>query len=90
MADVNGYRFGVCNRLYNSIYNANDIYDLEVFEDYESAYKCYISRLDIEDNPRYIYPDLWIVWIREDNKIEQWEQLSWHTECKIIDLTNHL
>ena len=83
MADVNGYRFGVCNTS-----TLNEIYNLEFFEDYESAYKCYISRLNIEDNPRYIYPDLWIVWIREDNKIVQWEQLSWHTECRIIDLTN--
>lgn len=83
MADVNGYRFGVCNRSF-----FDSICSLEIFETYEEAYRNYISRLDIEDNPRYIYPDLWIVWIREDNKIVQWEQLSWHTECRIIDLTN--
>ena len=85
MADVNGYRFGVCNRSF-----FDGIYGLEIFETYEEAYRNYISRLDIEDNPRYIYPDLWIVWIREDNKIVQWEQLSWHTECKIIDIKEYM
>ena len=90
MADVNGYRFGVCNRLYNSIYNANDIYNLEIFEDYTTALSCYMQRLTNTDYPMYIDESLWIVWIREDNKMVQWEQLSWNTECKIIDLTNHL
>ena len=80
MADINDYRFGVCNR---STLDENYIYNLEIFEDYESAYQCYIDRLDT-DNPQYIYPDLWIVWIREDNMIVQWEQLSWHTECKLL------
>lgn len=87
MADVNGYKFGVCKCILNKYtYDNLKIEDLEIFEDYDSAYNRYIKRLNNTDNPRWINYNLWIVWIREDNKIVQFEQLSWHTECKIIAL----
>ena len=88
MADVNGYRFGVCEcELNEYTYNNLKIKDLEIFEDYDNAYKKYIERLDNTDNPHWINHDLWIVWIR-DGSIIQFDQLSWNTRCKIIDLTN--
>ena len=77
------YRFGVC---YCDLDINNEIKDLEIFNTYEEAYESYMSKID-KDNPRWIYPDLWIVWIRQsDNRIEQFEQLSWKTKCRFINI----
>ena len=77
------YRFGVC---YCDLDINNEIKDLEIFNTYEEAYESYMSKID-KDNPRWIYPYLWIVWIRQyDNRIEQFEQLSWKTKCRFINI----
>ena len=60
---------------------------LEIFESYEDAFKRYYEVLSVcfKENPKWIPNDLWIVWIRKDNKIMQFEQLLWNTRCKLID-----
>ena len=86
MADINGYRFGVC---FCDLDFTNKVENLEIFGSYKNAFKRYyeiLSVLCFKENPRWIPNDLWIVWIRQDNKIEQWEQLIWNTKCKIIEL----
>ena len=78
------YKFGVC--CCNLDIN-NEIEDLEIVDTYEEAFNLYIERLNIKDNPRYIEPYIWIVWIRKsDNRIEQFEQLSWKTKCRLINI----
>lgn len=82
------YKFGLCYCELNISY---EIENLIVFDEYEEAFKAYIKELKIyfnfTENPRWIYPNLWIVWIRKsDNKIEQFEQLSWKTNCKLINI----
>ena len=86
MADVNGYRFGVC---FCDLDFTNKVESLEIFENYEDAFKRYYEILSVyfKENPRWIPNDLWIVWIRKDNKIIQLEQLLWNTRCKLIDIT---
>lgn len=82
------YKFGLC---YCDLNISNEIKNLILFDEYEEAFKAYMRELEIyfnfKENPRWIYPDLWIVWIRKsDNKIEQFEQLSWKTNCKLINI----
>ena len=78
------YKFGVC--CCNLDIN-NEIEDLEIVDTYEEAFNLYLERLNIKDNPRYIKPYIWIVWIRKsDNRIEQFEQLSWKTKCRLINI----
>ena len=78
------YKFGVCCC---DLDIDNEIEDLQIFDTYDEAFDSYIKRLNIKDNPRWIEPYIWIVWIRKsDNKIEQLEQLSWKTKCKLIDI----
>ena len=78
------YKFGVCCC---ELDITNEIEDLQIFDTYDEAFDAYIKRLNIKDNPRWIEPYIWIVWIRKsDNKIEQFEQLSWKTKCKLIDI----
>ena len=78
------YKFGVCCC---ELDITNEIEDLQIFDTYDEAFDFYIKRLNIKDNPRWIEPYIWIVWIRKsDNKIEQLEQLSWKTKCKLIDI----
>ena len=78
------YKFGVCCC---ELDITNEIEDLQIFDTYDEAFDAYIKRLNIKDNPRWIEPYIWIVWIRKsDNKIEQLEQLSWKTKCKLIDI----
>ena len=82
------YKFGLC---YCDLNISNEIKNLIVFDEYEEVFKAYMRELEIyfnfKENPRWIYPDLWIVWIRKsDNKIEQFEQLSWKTNCKLINI----
>lgn len=85
MADINGYRFGVC---FCDLDFTDKVENLEIFESYENAFKRYYEVLSVcfKENSRWIPDDLWIVWIRKDNKIEQWEQLIWNTKCKTIEL----
>lgn len=86
MADINGYRFGVC---FCNLDFTDEVENLEIFESYENAFKRYyeiLSVLCFKENPRWIPNDLWIIWIRQNNKIEQWEQLIWNTKCKTIEL----
>jgi len=89
MANVNDYRFGVC---FCDLDFTDKVESLEIFESYEDAFKRYYEVFSIcfKENPRWIPNDLWIVWIRKDNQIVQFEQLLWNTRCKLIDsgLTN--
>ena len=80
--DINGYEFGVCE-----FDIRGKIVDLEILENYEYAYERYLERLE-NTNPRYIRPDLWIVWIK-DKEIVQLEQLSWNTKSKLINIDNY-
>ena len=78
------YKFGVCCC---DLDITNEIEDLEIVDTYDEAFKLYIERLNIYDNPRFIEPYIWIVWIRKsDNRIEQFEQLSWKTKCRLINI----
>ena len=78
------YKFGVCCC---ELDITDEVEDLQIFDSYDEAFDFYIKRLNIKDNPRWIEPYIWIVWIRKsDNKIEQFEQLSWKTKCKLIDI----
>ena len=78
------YKFGVCCC---ELDITDEVEDLQIFDTYDEAFDSYIKRLNIKDNPRWIEPYIWIVWIRKsDNKIEQFEQLSWKTKCKLIDI----
>ena len=72
MADVNGYRFGVC---FCDLDFTDKVESLEIFESYEEAFKRYYEVLSVcfKENPRWIPNDLWIVWIRKDNQIVQFE-----------------
>ena len=78
------YKFGVwcCD-----LDITNGVKDLIIVDTYEEAFQLYMDRLNIKDNPLWICPDLWIVWIRKsDNRIEQFEQLSWLTKCRLINI----
>lgn len=78
------YKFGVC---YCDLDINNEIENLQIFDTYDEAFKLYVERLNIYNNPRFIEPYLWIVWIRKsDNRIEQFEQLSWNTKCRLINI----
>lgn len=78
------YKFGVCCC---ELDITDKIEDLQIFDTYDEAFDNYIERLNIKDNPRWIEPYIWIVWIRKsDNKIEQFEQLSWKTKCRLINI----
>ena len=78
------YKFGVCCC---DLDITNEIEDLDIVDTYDKAFNLYIERLNIKDNPRYIEPCIWIVWIRKsDNRIEQFEQLSWKTKCRLINI----
>ena len=80
------YKFGIC---YCDLDISNKIEDLEVFDTYEEAHEHYMNIINnyFENNPRWIVPSLWIVWIRKsNNRIEQFEQLSWNTKCRLIDI----
>ena len=78
------YKFGVCCC---ELDITDKVEDLQIFDTYDEAFNFYIKRLNIKDNPRWIEPYIWIVWIRKsDNKIEQFEQLSWKTKCKLMNI----
>lgn len=80
------YKFGVCNYDWNG-YNAKP-QNLTIYDSYIKAYQDYTQRLDM-NNPLWINPDLWIVWIRKsDNKIEQFERLTWSTHCRLVEIPN--
>ena len=75
-----GYKFGVCEC---DLDYSNKVKNLEIFEDYNSAYDCYIKTLNNSTNA----PNLWLVWIRKsDNQIEQFDQLKWNTRCKLVKI----
>ena len=62
-------------------------YMLDEMYNSNKSKKIDMDRLNIKDNPLWICPDLWIVWIRKsDNRIEQFEQLSWKTKCRLINI----
>lgn len=93
MADINGYKFGVCfcdldftDKVENL--EIDKVENLEIFESYKDAFEHYYEILSVyfKENSRWIPNDLWIVWIRKDNQIVQFEQLLWNTRCKLIDL----
>ena len=80
------YKFGVC---YCNLDITNKVENLIIVDTYEEAFQLYMDRLNIKDNPLWICPDLclWIVWIRKsDNRIEQFEQLSWKIKCRLINI----
>ena len=78
------YKFGIC---YCNLDITNKVENLIIVDTYEEAFQLYMDRLNIKDNPLWICPDLWIVWIRKsDNRIEQFEQLSWKTKCRLINI----
>ena len=78
------YKFGVCCC---ELDITDEVEDLQIFDSYDEAFDFYIKRLNIKDNPRWIEPYIWIVWIRQsDNRIEQFEQLSWKTKCRLINI----
>lgn len=90
------YKYGVC---ICDLYITNTIKDLKIFDTYEEACSYYLEKINKSsdltwidssfENYSWINPNLWIVWIRKsDNRIEQFDQLTWKTKCKLVELEN--
>ena len=78
-------KFGVCN--YNFDTYEPKIENLKYFENYEDAFDYYMDILTHYQSYPYAFDrTLWIVWINENNRIIQFEQLSNKTKCKLVEI----
>lgn len=77
--------FGVCNYDFDAY--ESKIKDLEQFVDYDAAFSRYMERLNIADKHGcLVNDDLWLVYIDDENRITQFEQLDWKAKCKLVEL----
>lgn len=78
-------KFGVCN--YDFYGYKPKIENLEIFDEYCEALNKYLEiKIKSDEYEVFTNSDLWIVYIDENNRIVQFEQLDWKTKCKIVEL----
>ena len=86
IADALRSKKGTTDKI-NAVDFPAEIENLEIFDDYYKAYGRYMElSLYSDEFDAFTGSNLWIVYIDENNRIVQFEQLSWKIKCKIVEL----
>lgn len=77
--------YGVCN--YDFSAYEPKVENLEKFESYEEAFSQYMKKVTSDSHYPYTWDDtLWYVWIEDDKKIIQFNQLDTKVRCRIVEI----